>query len=106
MDSRFKSLTHLRCDSKFRLGKYLTKLDNMAAKAGVSTSQTKPKIQFTGKDLNQLLASNSRLISVSREITNKVFDYFTDKSNILILCDMRGYILDIVSSTEIIQIQL
>lgn len=66
-------------------------------------NQARPKIILQGEELNNLLFQNELLISVSRPIMNKVFDCFVDKTKLLFLCDSRGFIIDLVSSPEIIQ---
>lgn len=61
-----------------------------------------PKMILEGNALREKLIQNSELISLARPVLNKAFSYCTNKGNIILLTDKDGYIIDIISSPEIL----
>jgi len=80
----------------------LTKLETFSINEGITVEQEKPKIILQDNTLYQLLSENRLLTSISRPILNKTFNYFADKTILLFLTDTNGFIIDLVSSPEII----
>lgn len=104
MDQRFKAISYLHCDLKYTVNSVIfSKFNELTVKAGIPKSQQKPKIILSGQNLDNLLIQNELLIRTSRKLINEVFDCFTDKTTLIIVCDKKGYIVNIVSSPEILQ---
>ena len=103
MDETIRKISYLQCQPKHRVDhESLKKVIELTKESGLQSSQRSPKIVSHGEQLNRLLAQNATLISVSRSIMANVFDCFIDKTKLMFLCDREGYILDIVSSSEIL----
>ncbi len=101
MEENIKKIKYLQCTPKYRVSpQSLSEVIRKTQDSGLANSQQKPRHQVQGLELNKLLEENERLISVARPIMTKVFDCFTDKTKLLILCDLNGVIIDLLSCQE------
>jgi len=61
-----------------------------------------PQIILKDNALHEKLVQNSKLIGLIRPLLNKAFSYCPNKENMILLTDEDGYIIDIISSPEIL----
>lgn len=100
---KVKELEYLQNLSKYRADKEaLSKGAALSHHSGISVHQDRPKILLQDSQLYRLLSKNELLIRISRPLLNKTFDHFTDKTHLLVLTDSQGYVVDLVSSPEIL----
>jgi DNA-binding CsgD family transcriptional regulator len=79
-------------------------MTNLSLISGISVTQEMPKLILNKSLLYKKLIENEFIISKCRPILNKAFQYFINKTNLLILTDTSGYIIDLISSPEVLLI--
>lgn len=101
MDTELKQLDYLLNSSDYRAtAENLSRLKDLCINSGLSPLQSFPKEILTTDAFAQLCSCNAALISASNPIINKVFESFTSKTRLFLLCDSRGYIISIDGSSE------
>jgi transcriptional regulator of acetoin/glycerol metabolism len=104
MGTKLKQIDHPQGGLKYRVNPdNLMKFKDMCINSGLSPSQIIPKEILAADAFNQLLSRNAALISAARPVMYKAFTHFVGTTELILLCDSRGYIINIVSSPETIQ---
>ncbi|SEP37768.1 regulatory protein, luxR family [Propionispora vibrioides] len=80
----------------------LQTINKLSVEKGIIVQQQYPRDILKDSALSEILNQNRLLISIVRPLLYKVFSLFSNKANLLLLTDANGYIIDLISSPEIL----